>query len=56
MLSNPKKIVYEILILINDALVNISLYGSQTYNFETSIIKALINYILSTDRFSDPLM
>ena len=45
-------------ILTDDALVNLLLYGSQAYNFEeySKIIKASIKYILSTERFADPLM
>ena len=57
-LDYVRKIVNDSSILTDDALVNFSLYGSQTYNFEENgkIIKASAKYILSTERFSDPLM
>ena len=61
-LSNPlrfcKKIANDISNLTDDVLVNLLLYGSQTFNFEenSTIIKASIKYILSTERFSGPLM
>ena len=41
-----------------DALVNLLLYGSQSFNFEeiSTIIKASIKYILNAERFSGPLI
>ena len=58
LLNSVKKIVNDISFLTDDAFVNLLLHGSQTYNFEENrkIIKASIKYILSTERFSDPLM
>ena len=37
LLDPVKKIVHDISILTDDALVNFLLYGSQSYNFEESI-------------------
>ena len=58
LLDSVKKIVNYISILTYDALVNLLLYGSQNYNFEenSKIIKVSIKYILSTERFSGPLI
>ena len=46
-LDYVRKIVNDSSILTDDALVNFSLYGSQTYNFEENgkIIKASAKYI-----------
>ena len=57
-LDSVKKISNDILTLTDDALVNLLLYGCQTYNFEenSKITKTSIKYILSTERFSNPLM
>ena len=57
LLDSVTKIV-NISNLTDDALVNLLLYGSQTLNFEenSTIIKASIKYILSTERFSGPLI
>ena len=57
LLDSVKKIV-NISNLTDDVLVNRLLYGSQTFNFEenSTIIKASIKYILSTERFSGPLI
>ena len=58
LLDSVKKIVNDISILADYALVNLLLYGSQNYNFEenSKIIKVSIKYILSTESFSGPLM
>ena len=58
LLDSVKRIVNSISILTDDALVNPLLYGSQNYNFEenSKIIKVSIKYILSTERFSGPLI
>ena len=58
LLDSVKKIVNDISNLTDDVLVNLLLYGSQTFNFEenSTIIKASIKYILSTERFSGPLI
>ena len=57
LLDFGKKIV-NISNLTDDVLVNVLLYGSQTFNFEetSTIIKASIKYILSIERFSGPLI
>ena len=57
LLDSLKKIVSDISNLTDDLLVNLILYGSQTCNFEenSTIMKASIKYILSTERFSIPL-
>ena len=48
LLDSVKKIVNDISNLTDDVLVNLLLYGSQTFNFEenSTIIKASIKYIL----------
>ena len=53
-----KKIVNDISILTDDASINLSLSGSQTYNFEenSKMLKASVKYILSSERFSDLLV
>ena len=58
LLDSAKEIVNDISNLTDDVLVNLLLYGSQTFNFEENItiIKASIKYILSTERFSGPLI
>ena len=61
LLDTVKKISNGISIPTDDGLVKILLCGSQTYNFEeyskiSKIIKASIKCILSTERFSDPLL
>ena len=58
LLDSVKKIVNDISNFTDDVLVNLLLYGSQTFNLEESstIIKASIKYILSTERFSGPLI
>ena len=58
LLDSVKKIVNDISNVTNDVLVNLLLYGSQTFNFEqnSTIIKASIKLILSTERFSGPLI
>ena len=57
LLDSVNKIVNDISNFTDDVLVNLLLYGSQTFNFEenSTIIKASIKYILSTERFSIPL-
>ena len=61
LLDSVKKIVNGISNLTDDVLVNLLLYGSQTFNFEENItiIKAskykALKYILSTERFPGPL-
>ena len=57
LLDSLKNIVSDISNLTDDLLVNLILYGSQTCNFEenSTIMKASIKYILSTERFSIPL-
>ena len=51
-------IVNDISILTDDASINLSLSGSQTYNFEENIkiLKVSVKYILSSERFSDLLV
>ena len=58
LLDSVKRIVNGISILTDDALVNLLLCGSQNYNFEenSKIIKVSIKYILSTEKFSGPLI
>ena len=58
LLDFVKKIVNDISNLTDDVLVSVLLYGSQTFNFEetSTITKASIKYILSTERFSGPLI
>ena len=57
LLDSLRRIANDILKLTDESLVNILLYGSQTFNIDknTDIIKASKNYILSTKRFSGPL-
>ena len=57
LLDSVKNVVNDISNHTDDVLVNLLLYGSQTFNFEenSTIIKASIKYILSTERFSIPL-
>ena len=58
LIKPSEKIVNDISNLTDDVLVNLLLYGSQSFNFEenSTIIKASIKYILSTERFSGPLI
>ena len=57
-LVKPSEKIVDISNLTDDVLVNLLLYGSQSFNFEENrtIIKASIKYILSTERFSGPLI
>ena len=59
LLDSVKKLLYnDISNFTGDALVNLLLYGSQSFNFEeiSTIIKASIKYILNAERFSGPLI
>ena len=57
LLDSVTKIV-NISNLTDDVLVNLLLYGSQTFNFEENctMIKASVKYVLSTERFPGPLI
>ena len=58
LLDSVKIILNDNSNITDDSFVNILLYGNQTFNSEENnqIIKASINYILSTKRFSGPLI